>query len=172
MSDTPVNLLIATCGNLMASDDAFGPMVARALRQRDLPGTEVVDLDIRPAALLDYLPGRTGLILVDAVNAPDLEPGRVLDVDWLDRDPGGRPELVNDDSMSTHGLSLAMQLDMAERLGMLPSFVRLIGVSIDRTPRVGLKAGPGFSKSVATAANLICTYAETRSAIPREPRHA
>ncbi len=172
MSDSPPNLLVAACGNLMASDDAFGPMVARELRGWELPGVEVVDLDIRPAALLDYLAGRTGLILVDAVYTPDREPGRVLDMDWFDPEPQGRPELANDDTMSTHGLSLAMQLDMAERLGMLPPFVRLIGVSIDRTPRVGLNAGPGFVKSVAAAANLIRTYAEDRSFNPQERRHA
>lgn len=169
MNPSPANLLIATCGNLMASDDAFGPMVARALRHQNLPGAEVVDLDIRPAALLDYLPDRTGLILVDALYAPDQEPGRVFDMDWFDPD---RPELVNDDSMSTHGLSLAMQLDMAERLGMLPPFVRLIGLTINHTPGVGQTARPGLVRSVVTAADLIRMHLEYRSHTPREPQHA
>jgi hydrogenase maturation protease len=169
MSDSPANLLVAACGNLMASDDAFGPLVAGELRGRELPGVEVVDLDIRPTALLDHLADRTGLILVDAVYVPNMQPGRVLDLDWFGT---ATPELVNDDTMSTHGLSLAMQLDMAGQLGMLPPFVRLIGLSIDRTPRVGLNAGPGLAESVAIAANLVRTYAEDRSATIREPRHA
>lgn len=140
MNNSPANLLVAACGNLMASDDAFGPLVAGELRGREVPGVEVVDLDIRPAALLDHLAGRTGLILVDAMFVPDTVPGRVLDMDWFGSAP---PELANDDTMSTHGLSIAMQLDMAERLGMLPPFVRLIGVSIDRTPPGRREHQPG-----------------------------
>ncbi len=163
------NLLVAACGNLMASDDAFGPMVARDLRQLKPSGIEVVDLDIRPAALLDYLPGRTGLILVDAVHAPGLTPGRVLDWDWFSAD---RPELVNDDTMSTHGLSLAMQIDMADQLGMLPPYVRLIGLTIDPTLAVGQKASPDLVRNVLTAADRIRMHAEHRSDTPREPQYA
>ena len=128
-----------------------------------------MDLDIRPAALLDYLPGRSGLILVDAVHAPGLTPGRVLDWDWFSSD---RPELVNDDTMSTHGLSLAMQLEMADRLAMLPPYVRLIGLTIDSALEVGRKASPDLVRNVITAADLIRMHAEHRSDTPREPEYA
>src|SRR5690606_20782439 len=100
----------AACGNVMASDDAFGPLVARELRRTDPPGVDVIDLDIRPAALLDHLAGRAGLIILDAVHAPDSEPGTVLDIDWFSE---ARPALLNDDTMSTHGLSIGMQLELA-----------------------------------------------------------
>jgi hydrogenase maturation protease len=169
MSSSHGNLLVATCGNLMASDDAFGPLVARDLRQIRPPGVEVVDLDIRPAALLDHLPGRTGLILVDAVHAPGQPPGRVLDLDWFGPD---RPELANDDTMSTHGLSLGMQIEMAERLGMLPPFVRLVGLTLDGTPRVGDPATPGLLRSVVSAADLIRLHAEHHHRSAMEPQYA
>jgi hydrogenase maturation protease len=161
-------ILVATCGNVMASDDAFGPMVARELRSHALPSVEVIDLDIRPAALLDYLPGKDGLILVDAVHAPGLEPGRVLDIDWFSPD---RPGLVNDDTMSTHGLSLAMQLDLARSLDLLPPHVRLIALSIEPA-RVGQTASEHLTAAVGKAVDLVTKRATYGSTQVAEQQHA
>ncbi len=171
MNDPGQTILVAACGNVMASDDAFGPLVARALRSHSLPSVEVVDLDIRPAALLDYLSGKDGLILVDAVHAPDtpgLDPGRVLDIDWFSPD---RPGLVNDDTMSTHGLSIAMQLDLAERLDLLPSRVRLIAVCIEPA-QVGQPQSDYLPKAVASAVSLVLKHADLWSTPTPEQQHA
>ncbi len=162
------SILVATCGNVMAADDAFGPLVARELRRLAMPGVEVVDLDIRPAALLDYLPVDTGLILVDAVYAPGLEPGRVLDIDWFSPD---KPGLANDDTMSSHGLSIAVQLDLAQRLGLLPASVRLIAVSIE-SARVGQSASDRLPELIITASNLVVMHAERWSASILERTYA
>lgn len=168
MGDTGRNILIAACGNVMASDDAFGPRVASELRQRDLPGVEVVDLDIRPAALLDYLPGKSGLVLIDAVVAPGVEPGRVLDLDWFSPQ---RPELINDDTMSTHGLSIAMQLDLAKKLGLLPKRVRLVAACIEPA-KVGEPASDRMPQMIVTAANLVVVQVERWCASILERPHA
>ena len=162
------SILVATCGNVMASDDAFGPCVACELRRLDLPGVEVVDLDIRPAALLDHLPGKTGLILVDAAYAPHLEPGQVLDIDWFSPD---RPGLANDDAMSTHGLSIAVQLDLAERLGILPARVRLIAATIEPAG-VGQPSSGRLPGLVITASNLVVMHVERWSASILERKYA
>ncbi len=168
MDDHGRAILVATCGNVMASDDAFGPLVARELRRRGLPGVEVVDLDIRPAALLDYLPGKSGLVLVDAVVAPGLEPGEVLDIDWFSPD---RPGLVNDDTMSTHGLSIAMQLDLADRLGLLPKRVRLVAACIEPAS-VGQPSSDGLPGSVELAVSLVIDRANGWSNLTPEQQHA
>ncbi len=157
MTEDKNSLLVAACGNLMASDDAFGPMVARDLKQIRHPGIEVVELDIRPAALLDYLPGRSGLILIDAVLSPDHEPGRIIDIDWFAPD---RPPLANDDTMSTHGLSLGSQIEMAQAIGLLPPTVRLIGLTLGAVPSVGEPATEGIVRHVVHAADLIRMHAE------------
>jgi len=119
-------ILAATCGNVDAGDDAFGPAVGRAVAAMGLAGVEVVDLDIRPTAVLDHLAGRQALVIVDALEMPG-QVGQLVDVDWFDPD---RPVLIDDDTMSSHGLSLGNQLDLARQLGMLPKTVRLIGVGI------------------------------------------
>lgn len=123
----PGPILIATCGNGLAGDDAFGPLMARALCEHDLPGAEIVELGMNPTALLDRLAGGCGaLILIDAAEARDLPPGRLIEFDW---NAPGRPALRVERSVSTHGLSVAGQLDLALGLGLLPPVVRIIAVT-------------------------------------------
>lgn len=169
MNDDITNLLAATCGNVMASDDAFGPLVARELRRVNPPGVEVIDLDIRPAALLDHLAGRSGLILLDAVHAPDHEPGMVLDIDWFSE---ARPALLNDDTMSTHGLSIAMQLELAGRLGLLPPIVRLIAMTLGEQPKVGHAVSESLASCVIRAADRVVMHAARGIGADVEHHHA
>lgn len=163
MQDNITNLLVAACGNVMASDDAFGPLVARELRRINPMGIDVIDLDIRPAALLDHLAGRPGLILLDAVHAPGMEPGLVLDIDWFSE---ARPALIHDDTMSTHGLSIATQLELAGRLGLLPPVVRLIGVTLRDRPVVNHPVSHGLARCVVHAVHLVIQHTD------RAPGHA
>lgn len=168
MCEVGPSILVAACGNIMASDDAFGPLVARELRHRAPAGIEVTDLDIRPAALLDYLTGKDGLILVDAVHAPSLEIGELIDIDWFSPD---RPALINDDTMSTHGLSLAMQLNLAKQLDLLPPRVRLIAVAIEPVS-VGQPISDHLPRSVIAAADLASHYATLWTSHLPEQQHA
>lgn len=126
-------ILIASCGNPDAGGDAFGPMVTAALRRLEPDAIRIADLGMRPAALLDHLEGISGLIIVDAVHVPGERVGRLIDVDWFDAD---RPKLAHDDPMSTHGLSIGRQLELAQRLSLLPRHVRLIGCVIDPAPAI------------------------------------
>ncbi len=135
MPPTTPPILIACCGNAMAGGDALGPAVAGLLRQWVLPGVQVADVGMNPAGLLDLLPGRSGLIIVDAVVDSDSAPGTLMDIDWLAAD---RPGLAAEADWSSHGLSIAAQLALAGRLEMLPGRVRLVGLAID-----GRQARPG-----------------------------
>jgi len=125
--------LIVTCGNADAGDDAVGSAVAAHLARLDLPDVEVFDLGTGPAMLTDLLDGRYELIVVDAVQWPGRPPGQVVDMDWR------QCRAVTDRraAPSTHGLTIADQLALADKLGLLPSRVRVIGLVID-TARVGL----------------------------------
>lgn len=125
MTSTPV--LVATCGNADAADDAFGPRVGRALRRRALTGVEVIDLDIKPTALLDHLPGPGRLVLVDAARVEESAPDDLLIVD-LGREP--LPALLNDDALSSHGLGLADQIALARQVGILPAEVLLVAAPL------------------------------------------
>jgi hydrogenase maturation protease len=137
-------ILVAALGNPMAGDDAFGPLVARQLIELDRPSLQVVDLSWEnPSALLDHLEGPSGLIIIDAVAAPGMTPGEVVDVDWHAE---GRPTLLHESALSTHGLSVANQMELADSLHLLPERVRLIGVVVAKT-----QLGAGISSALAPA---------------------
>jgi hydrogenase maturation protease len=143
-------ILIAACGNTLAGDDAFGPLVARELAQKPLPGVEVIDLGMRPAGLIDHLTARRAVILVDAALCPGAAPGGLLDMDFF---ASGRPTLCADRITSTHALSLAGQLELARALGMLPPIVRLVALVVE-SMQVGAP-GNWASQRVSEAAALI-----------------
>jgi hydrogenase maturation protease len=123
-------ILVAACGNTLAGDDAFGPLVARELERQSPSGADVIDLGMRPAGLIDHLPGRRAVILVDAALYPGHAAGELLDMDFFDP---ARPALCADRITSTHALSLAGQLELAEALGMLPRIVRLVALVAQAT---------------------------------------
>jgi hydrogenase maturation protease len=145
-------VLVAACGNAWAGDDAFGPLVARALRRRNPSGLEVVEVGMKPAGLLDHLQHRAALIVVDAAE-PRAEDraGRLIDVDF--RSPN-RPGLRHDVALSSHGLSIAHELALAQVLDMLPPRVRLIATAAHVT-QMGQAPSPGVLRAVPRAVNRI-----------------
>jgi hydrogenase maturation protease len=130
-SMVPARVLIACCGNPVAGDDALGPLAAAALRARGLPpGVALIDVGDRAVALVDHLPGRDALILVDAVAHPTAPAGTLIDAEWREI----RDAIVFSSSpASTHGLGVAAELALAETLGILPPLVRIVGLAIEGT---------------------------------------
>ncbi|OLT16429.1 hypothetical protein BJF78_14180 [Pseudonocardia sp. CNS-139] len=64
-----MTVLVAGIGNVLLSDDGFGPEVVRVLRRRDLPpDVELADTGIRGMHLAyQLLDGYVALVLVDTV---------------------------------------------------------------------------------------------------------
>ncbi|MGD1278489.1 MAG: hydrogenase maturation protease [Tepidisphaeraceae bacterium] len=149
-------ILLAACGNPLACDDAFGPLVARRVAQAAVPQLEVVDLALNPAGLLHCIQGRRALIVVDAAVVPDVAPGKVLDLDYRSAQ---RPQLLSDRTWSTHGLGLSSQLAMAESLGWLPPNVRLIVLTV-QTPALGLPLSAQAAAAVPRAVETILAWVQ------------
>ncbi len=127
-------MLVACCGNPLAGDDAFGHLVAEQLLRDPRAGVEVLDLAMNPASLLDQnLESRRVLLIVDAAEAPGAERGTILECNW--GEPVG-PKLSAATALSTHGLSIADQLELAHRLGVLSPVVRVIAMAMDETQAV------------------------------------
>jgi len=155
-------ILIVTCGNPDAGDDGFGHAVAERLRADPLPGVTVRDLGIRPADLLEDAGGYGALIIVDAVSCPGDAPGALMDMDWFDP---ARPVLENEAALSSHGMSLGLQLDLLQSLGMLPSVVRVVGTHIARV-EMGHAMTEVVQRSVSTVAGVIRQYARVKEEEP------
>jgi hydrogenase maturation protease len=160
MDDLPP-LLVATFGNPLAGDDAVGHMVAERIRARPMEGVEVVELGLRPMGLLDHLQGRSGLYIVDAVRVAGVPPGRVVDMDWFGPE---RPLLEIEKGMgSTHALSVAHVIALAERLALLPRAVRVLGLTV-RRPELGRPATGAVRRNVQALVRRI----ERRAAAGRK----
>jgi len=172
MPESP-DILIACCGNDMAGDDALGSLVAAALRrQPTLPAT-LIELGMRPAALLDHLAGQRALLLVDAARVDpstngDADAKNLIDVDFF---APHCPPLVHDDALSTHGLSIADQLELARRLDMLPPVVRLIGAAVE-TLALGRPASASVRALAEGAARRLIDHVNAGSPWQTEPCHA
>ena len=109
--------LVFAWGNPSRGDDALGPLLAERLRERALPGTEVLDdFQLQPEHALD-LAGRAEVLFVDAsldARAPfevrDVAPGR-------------------DASFSSHHLSPQALLQVCVDVGVpLPPRTRVLAI--------------------------------------------
>ncbi len=100
-------------------DDRVGWRLVEDLAE-SVAGVEAVAV-AQPLGLLDHLDGCSVLIVVDACRA-GRAPGSVVVLAW----PEDWPEFEG--SGSTHGLDLAMALEMAGVLGRLPPSVLLFAV--------------------------------------------
>ena len=161
----PSPILVATCGNPFAAADAFGPLVAQALRDNPIPSVDVIDLGMRPAALLDHLHQRRALILVDAATGSGLPAGELFECDW---DSPNRPQLVSQTPLSSHAIPLTDQLELARRLAILPPCVHLLVIEIGSTP-LHLAAPPkSILRQILPARDRIVRFAQsfTPSASP------
>jgi hydrogenase maturation protease len=101
-------------------DDQVGWRLVEGLAGSAGPGVEAVAV-AEPLGLLDHLDDCSALIVVDACRA-GRAPGSVAVLTW----PEDRPEF--EVSASTHGLGLAMALELGAVLGCLPPSVLLFAV--------------------------------------------
>ena len=148
MSDHEATTLVAAFGHRWSGDDAFGGLVADALGPRSVPGLALLDLtECGPTGLLDALEGHVGLIVVDAVLVEGIDAGELVDLDW--RETTGLAS-VHEQTCSTHGFSVARQLELANQLGLLPANVRLIGASLQST-HLGTSVSPAIRRAVPRA---------------------
>lgn len=149
-------ILVATCGNRHAGDDAFGPMLADLLRQHSIPDVEVVDLAMSPCSLVDVLGDCEALIIADAALCPAMPAGTLLEYDWYSPD---RPPLAHEEATSTHGMSIDGQVQLAHSLGLLPPVIRIIAVNIGQIAP-GTSAGDAVTNQLEPARQRIAALAQ------------
>jgi hydrogenase maturation protease len=156
--DDCLPILVAAYGNDMAADDSFGPLVAEALRAMAPAGVEILSLGMKPASLLDHLEGRKAVCVVDAARCDGLPVGTLVDVDFFD---AARPRLLHDDTLSTHGLSVADEIELARRLGTCPKEVWLVAVAAGSV-KVGCPVSDEVLRQVPVAASRIADWSKKR----------
>ncbi|NQV15651.1 hydrogenase maturation protease [bacterium] len=118
-------LTVIGIGNRLRGDDAIGPMVIDALRERHDTELKLVDAGNDALGILEYFDNQGSIMIVDACRM-NKAPGTVLEFN------ASKAAMVLDmDPLSLHGLGLAEALQMAESLQMLPSELKIIGIEPD-----------------------------------------
>ena len=154
----------------MAGDDAFGQLVGDRVMAMDLPDVEVASLGAQPYALVHHLEaGRQGLVIVDASQATRQVPaGQLLDIDFNRAD---ELQLIHDIALSTHGLSVANELELASKLDILPPWVRLVSATIEHF-EIGCSPTLVTQSLVEPAALCVAGMVQQWISECRRPRHA
>jgi len=142
------SIAVIGIGNILLSDDGAGPTVIRLLEaEYDFPlSVELLDLGTPTLDLTSRLTGRRAVILVDAVKAPDGEPGSLRRYD-----KGGILAGIPRPRLSPHEPSLRDALALAEVVGQAPDEAVLVGV----VPAT-VDDGTGLSEAARSGCRRAC----------------
>jgi hydrogenase maturation protease len=163
-----MKIRIIGLGNVLMSDDGFGPYVVRVLEAfYDLPQqVQVIDAGTPGVDLTPYLLDADTVIFVDTVNAA----GRVGDIhefgfsDIVGQGRGGGP----------HDPAVKEALLTVAAAGMGPKNVMLVGV-IPEWIATGVSLSPPVRSAIAPVIGVLATELErlgVRVSLRPTPRHA
>jgi hydrogenase maturation protease len=136
-------VLVGCVGNVLRSDDGFGPAVAERLTR--LPeGAEVVETGIGGIALLqELLAGCDGLVLIDAVDRGEA-PGTVFVIE---------PQVLDSEHVpDVHLANPERVLTMAKAMGALPERVLIVGCQPAEVDELERGLSPAVARAVEVAA--------------------
>ncbi len=159
--------LVAGVGNVLRGDDGFGVAVAERLARSSLPdGVTVVETGIAGIALVQELQqGWDALVVVDAVDR-GRPPGTVMVIEPEIVDVGALSwDERNDVIADMHLATPERVMVLARALGVLPSWVRIVGCQPNdaESVRQGLSADVGAAVGLA-AAEVLRLLAERTAA--------
>ena len=142
-----MKVLIAGFGNVLRRDDAFGPLLVRALERRELgAGVTLLEAGIGGVSRVQELQGGyDAAILLDAVEGD--RPGQVKTMSLEVRDPASLGTRAARDYLADiHYAEPGRALALAKGIGALPARTYLVGC----VPR-SCDLGEGLSAPVANA---------------------
>lgn len=164
-----MNIRIIGLGNVLMSDDGFGPYVARVLEAHyEFPASvQVIDAGTPGLDLTPYLMDANVAIFVDTVKA-DGEPGEI-------RTYGLKEILANapPPRLTPHDPGVKDALMTLAAAGVGPSEGQLIGV-IPEWVATGVQLSASVRRAIAPVVALVVTELERCGARPRlrkTPRH-
>ncbi len=120
MDDTAI--LVIGIGNEYRSDDRVGLVIIRALKEKNPPGTKIIENDGDGLNLMDTWKVARVVILVDAVSSTS-EPGTIFRYNALTEQIPTQLSFH-----STHAFSIAEAIELGKTLHQLPPNLLLFGI--------------------------------------------
>jgi hydrogenase maturation protease len=121
-SQAKSGLLVVCIGNPLRGDDAVACIVARQLRERNVPAIRVLEHDGEGTSLIEVWKGEHNVIVIDSM-CSHAEPGSIHTFDAAHRLPG-KPMFLS----STHAFGLREALQLAQSLFQLPPRLIIYGI--------------------------------------------
>jgi hydrogenase maturation protease len=148
-------------GNPVLSDDAVGLCVAAALQQlmelEPVDGVTVLTSTRAGFELIDLLAGTRAAIIVDCLDVPDAEPGRVRRLDL--QHVAGAARLVG-----AHDLGVAAAFQLAAEMGIsMPDSVEIYGVEAAETRCFSERLTPSVEAAAANLARALHARLKARA---------
>ena len=139
-------ILVAGVGNVLRTDDGFGPAVAARLGE--LPeGVDVIETGIGGIALLqEILTGYDGLVVIDSVDR-GASPGTVFVIEPEIDEPAHVPDI--------HLANPRRVLMMAKAMGALPERVVIIGCQPAEIDELGEQLTEDVERAVDIAVEKV-----------------
>ena len=145
--------LVLGLGNELASDDAVGVLVARAVRERIADGTDVVESSASGMALIEILAGSDRAIVVDSILTGRNPPGTITEL--------GLEQIGRVVAPSLHQAGLPEMAAVAERLGLgFPSETRVLAVEVLDPYTLGGAISTPVAAAVDELAQRVCAHVE------------
>lgn len=147
-------------GNMMAGDDAIGPLIINALKAKKLADVELIEAEGSGLGILDLLNGAEAVIFIDAVQSgkppgtvhrlviPD-DLGLLIQSSW------------SSSTTSTHGFGLGETLTLAQTLGTLPQTTLVYGIELGQT-EMGTEVSSNVKDSIGNVVSKIGKDVENR----------
>jgi hydrogenase maturation protease len=140
--------IVLGLGNPILGDDAVGLQVAAALEQ-SLIEDPVADVQVVTSTragfeVIDLLAGATRAVIIDCLDVPDPEPGRIRRLDL--QHVSGASRLVG-----PHDISVGVAFKLARTLGIeMPREVEIYGIEGAAANGFGEALSPAVQAAVAT----------------------
>jgi len=149
-----VRTRIIGLGNTILRDDGVGIHAVRELRARipksRLQGeAEIIESEVAGFALMELMSGADRVILVDAIQFHDLQPGTVVQID-----PGDLRTSLR--LRSVHEIDLPTVLALGRRLGLaMPEEILVFGIQAEDALSFGETLTPPAARGMAEAVELV-----------------
>jgi hydrogenase maturation protease len=142
-------------GNDLIADDAFGPAVARRLRELNIPQLEILETPETGFYLLDYLLDCDSLIVVDTICSGNIA-GTIREI--------GESDIQAAQGCSPHYVGIFETLRIARQLGLgAPDSVTILCVEAGDLTTVGAPMTPAVEMAVPKAVQAIAAHVREKT---------
>ena len=150
-------LLVAGVGNMLNSDDAFGPLVIQGYEQKHCrqPGLKLMETGIGGINIIqEMLLGYEGLILVDAFEER-LPPGTLRVLEPVVEDLALNSQQQRDYFADTHYATPTRVLQFLKNTGKLPPYLRVLACEPSSIEPCTLKLSDAVSQAIPKGIQLL-----------------